>query len=106
MRGPSRDAVKVVGMLGVWALAGGQQSYYLDSVARGAEEYYLGAGEAPGVWMGRLADELGLDGEVLGEQLRAVLDDCHPFDGARLGRSGNRRTPAFDACFKAPKSVS
>ena len=35
-------------MLSLGKLAPGQQQYYLDTVARGAEEYYTGAKEAPG----------------------------------------------------------
>ena len=34
--------------------------YVLRSVAEGMEDYYMGAGEAPGVWRGRWAAELGL----------------------------------------------
>ena len=40
--------------------------YVLEQVAAGLEDYYLGSGEAPGVWTGRLADQLGLVGVVGG----------------------------------------
>jgi hypothetical protein len=33
-------------------LAPGGEQYYLQSVAKGLEDYYLGAGEAPGFWLG------------------------------------------------------
>jgi hypothetical protein len=33
--------------------------YLLRSVADGVEDYFMGAGEAPGVWHGRWAAELG-----------------------------------------------
>ena len=39
-------------MLSLGKLAPGQQQYYLDTVAKGAEEYYTGAKEAPGEWRG------------------------------------------------------
>ncbi len=39
-------------MLSLGKLAPGQHAYYVDSVARGAEEYYTGAKEAPGNWLG------------------------------------------------------
>ena len=42
-----------------------------DTVATGAEDYYLGRGEAPGRWIGRLAADLGLDGQVDGRRPRA-----------------------------------
>jgi hypothetical protein len=39
-------------VLSLGKLVPGQQQYYLDTVARGLEEYYTGAKEAPGVWVG------------------------------------------------------
>ena len=38
--------------------------YLLRQVAVGVEDYYMGSGEAPGVWQGRLAVEFGLAGVV------------------------------------------
>ncbi len=38
--------------------------YVLTQVAAGLEDYYLGSGEAPGVWAGGLAGQLGLEGVV------------------------------------------
>ena len=92
--------------MSVGKLAPGQESYYLHSVARGLEDYYLGGGEAPGRWLGTGADMLGLAGEVAGAALVAVLDDRDPATGTRLGCATNRRTPGFDLTFCAPKSVS
>ena len=46
--------------------------YVLDQVAGGLEDYYLGSGEAPGVWAGRLAEQLELAGIVQAEDLRAA----------------------------------
>ena len=40
------------GVLSIGKLAAGQEAYYLSAVADGAEEYYLGAGEVPGYWIG------------------------------------------------------
>ena len=39
-------------MLSIGKLAGGGEDYYLEAVAAGLDDYYLGAGEAPGVWLG------------------------------------------------------
>lgn len=46
---------------------------YVGEIATSAEDYYLGHGEAPGRWVGPLAAEMGLDGEVDPEQFRTLL---------------------------------
>ena len=95
-------------MLSLGKLAPGQQQYYLDTVARGAEEYYTGAREAPGQWVGAGSARLGLEGEVDAEELGRVLEHVDPKSGTyRL--TGARSVPVvagFDATFCAPKSVS
>ena len=95
-------------MLSLGKLAPGQQQYYLDTVARGAEEYYTGAREAPGRWTGASAPRVGVSGEVDGVQLGRLLDHVDPESGTyRL--TGSRSVPVvagFDATFCAPKSVS
>ena len=53
-------------MLSIGKLSPGRADYYLDTVAKGAEEYYLGSGEAPGRWFGGGAERLNLDGLVRG----------------------------------------
>src|SRR3977135_2890015 len=94
-------------MLTIGKLAPGQQQYYLDTVARGAEEYYTGAKEAPGEWLGESAELLGLAGEVGEDQLHRVLEHRDPNTGTRLTRGqGAPQIPGFDATFCAPKSVS
>ncbi len=81
--------------------------YVLGQVASGLEDYYLGSGEAPGVWAGRLAAGLGLEGVVEGEVLRALLDRHHPETGMPLVVGGRSvLVKAFDVTFSAPKSVS
>jgi conjugative relaxase-like TrwC/TraI family protein len=94
-------------MLSIGKLAPGQHDYYLDTVARGAEEYYTAEGEAPGRWTGRAAARLRLRGEVTADDLGAVLSGRAPADGKRLvAAQGRARTPGFDCTFSAPKSVS
>src|SRR5712692_1668909 len=94
-------------MLSLGKLAPGQQQYYLDTVAKGAEEYYTGAKESPGQWIGRGTVRLGLTGEVDPDALHDVLSSADPQTGAPLTRSqGAPRVPGFDATFCAPKSVS
>ncbi len=92
-------------MLSIGKLAAGQEGYYLSAVAHGAEEYYLGAGEVPGYWIGTGAAQLDLDGAVSDDAFVALLNGVNPSDGSALGRP-NRRVPALDLTFSAPKSVS
>ena len=47
-------------MLSAGKLGRGQERYYLEKVAEGAEDYYSGEGEAPGQWLGDGAEDLGL----------------------------------------------
>ena len=81
--------------------------YLISSVALGIDEYYAGVGEAPGVWAGRFAAELALEGVVDPDQLRALVDGHHPLTGENLlaGRP-ERKVNAFDATFSAPKGAS
>jgi conjugative relaxase-like TrwC/TraI family protein len=79
--------------------------YYLDTVASGTEEYYTADREVPGRWIGSSEHLAGLDGEVSGEELRAVLEGRDPRTGKLLVSS--RRTRAgLDLCFSPPKSMS
>ena len=90
-------------MLSIGKLGHGQERYYIESVATGAEDYYLG-GEAPGVWVGTGAVNLGLAGTVDGEHLSTLLNGHDPISGEQLGKA--HKVPAFDLTFRAPKSVS
>jgi conjugative relaxase-like TrwC/TraI family protein len=83
----------------------GQQQYYKDAVARGLDEYYTGAGELAGRWMGRGAHLLGLSGELDGDALDAILEGRHPLTGERL-TTHDVQIVGYDATFNAPKSVS
>lgn len=93
-------------MLNIGKLGADGADYYLDAVASGAEDYYTGAGEAPGYWTGQAAAGLGLAGRVAPDELTGVLAGLHPQTGERLGRSARRRVPGFDLALRAPKSVS
>jgi conjugative relaxase-like TrwC/TraI family protein len=76
-------------------------SYYTAQVALGLDDYYAGAGEAPGRWVGSAPGALGLSGQVDADAFRDLLDGAGvrkpPREGAVAG---------FDLTFRAPKSVS
>ena len=93
-------------MLSLGKLAPGQQQYYLDNVARGAEEYYTGAKEAPGQWMGRASDRLGLEREVNAEALARVLEHVHPDGGYRLTAARSVPSPGPKTIALAPAAMT
>lgn len=107
-------------VLGVTKIGRGNATYWIEAVAEGGEDYYTKPGERPGEWMGDLAAELGLVGEVDREDYFALLDGKNPKTGEVLvnrqpprvytdaeGRT-RRKEPilGYDIRFSAPKSVS
>lgn len=93
-------------MLSIGKLSPGRADYYLDTVAKGAEEYYLGSGEAPGRWIGHGSELLGLTGRVDGTDLKHVLGGRDRSGASLVARQGPERMPGFDCTFNAPKSVT
>lgn len=95
-------------MLSLGKSGGGGHGYYIEAVARGIDEYHRGVGEAPGQWAGTAAATLldDLDGEVTGEDLRAVWEGRDPRTGEMLAPFRGRTVGGYDLCFRAPKSVS
>ncbi len=98
-------------MLSIAKLRVGQEAYQLSGVAQSLDDYYTGAGEAAGLWIGAGAERLGLAGEVTPDDLRAVLAGLAPGSGGLTPngdtvRTHSRRVPGFDLTFKTPKSVS
>lgn len=92
-------------MLRITKLKGAE--YVLRSVADGMEDYYMGAGEAPGVWRGRWAAELGLEGVVEADALRALVNGLDPNSGVDLlAGHRERKVRAFDVTLSVPKSAS
>lgn len=78
----------------------------------GQADYYTDNREGPSGWTGKLAQRLGLAGEVRVQDLRAVLEGRFP-GGTDLTRHGGKgkdgkvhRLPGTDLCLQAPKSVS
>ncbi|HWW66542.1 MAG TPA: MobF family relaxase [Solirubrobacterales bacterium] len=106
--------------MGVTKIGHGNADYWINAVAEGGDDYYTKPGEAPGEWMGELAAELDLAGQVERDAYAAVLAGKHPVTGAVLvarpeprkfvdaeGRE-RRLDPilGYDIRFAAPKSVS
>ncbi|MEW6475343.1 MAG: MobF family relaxase [Actinomycetota bacterium] len=71
-------------MFNIGRLGAGAADYYTGKVARTADQYYLGHGEAPGRWVGSLAEQIGLTGHVDPLHFRRVLEGQDPFTGAYL----------------------
>jgi len=107
------------GVVGVTKIGRGNARYWIEAVAEGGEDYYTKPGEAPGEWIGELAAELGLHGEVDRDDYAAVLAGKHPGTGEVLVRrpeprvftdaAGRERRHepilGYDVRFAAPKSV-
>lgn len=105
-RAGSRDLESV---LSIGTLSGKTRNgrYYIERVAKGREDYYVGAGEADGEWDGGGAELLGLRGKVSGDQLATLLEGRDPGQATKLRRApGPDATTGFDLTFSAPKSVS
>jgi conjugative relaxase-like TrwC/TraI family protein len=107
-------------MVGVTKIQRGNVGYWLEAVAEGGEDYYSKPGEAPGEWVGSLAEEVGLSGEVHPAHYMAILNGEDPITGAQLVQrpevTYRRRADGtefkvepvlgYDVRFSAPKSIS
>src|SRR3954466_8737974 len=78
-----RDAI-IGGVLSIAKLTPGQEGYYERSVADGLDDYYAGRGESPGVWVGRGAQGLELEGVVHEGELGRLIRGHHPHTDAEL----------------------
>ena len=81
-------------MLSIGKLGIGQEMYYLEKVAEGAEDYYSGEGEVAGQWSGDAARELELSGEVGADQLTAMLTGRSPATARRCSATRACRAKA------------
>ncbi|HEX6476754.1 MAG TPA: MobF family relaxase, partial [Acidimicrobiales bacterium] len=94
-------------MLSIAKVRRGGAGYYLEAVAAGREDHRRPGEEPDGVWLGRGAEALGLQGSVGAAQLEAVLAGADPASGEVLNPAQDRvRVAGFDLTFAAPKSVS
>ncbi len=97
--------------LSIAKLRVGAEAYQISGVASSLTDYYTGAGEAAGSWVGRGSGVLGLSGTVDGDDLRAALAGIAPRSGGLSPNGATptvnaRRVPGFDLTCKVPKSVS
>jgi conjugative relaxase-like TrwC/TraI family protein len=94
--------------LPVKALKAGQESYWLDQIARKREEYFSGRGESPGRFVGSAAATAGLDGTASPEQVRAMFQGLDPATGEQrctpLWRADPRSKLAAGPLLAALKS--
>jgi len=81
---------------------------YYERPEFAADDYYAEAGQAPGKWLGRGAEDLGLEGSPAEGELGVLLEGCDPRSGEVLGGGRGRRptNAAFDLTFTAPKGLS
>ena len=80
-------------MLNIGKLGPAGGEYYLSKVANSVDDYYTGAGEAPGTWVGTGSKQLGLVDTVDPAQLRELLAGHHPVTGETLARPVRRPDP-------------
>lgn len=101
--------------------AGQARSYHSEEFANAKDNYYTQGKQIVGEWLGRLAEEWGLKGEVRDEQFHRLSEGQHPITGEQLVRHQSSREyvnehgekiktmehrAGWDATFSAPKSVS
>lgn len=86
--------VKISGAIG----SGAAGKYFENEYSNARESYYLDAGgegekeQIQGVWHGRLAEELGLHGEVKEEDFKRLIEGQDPRDGKQLIRHVKSKT--------------
>jgi conjugative relaxase-like TrwC/TraI family protein len=83
------------------------ETYYEEKYSQ--DDYYTEKQRVVGQWFGRGAEELGLSGEIVTEDFRAVLRGLRPASGEVLVHKANGyddRRAGWDATFNAPKSIS
>ena len=88
--------------LPVKALKAGQESYWLDQIARNREEYFSGRGESPGRFLGSAAHASGLEGTAGPEQVRAMFQGLDPASsaGRRCGGPTRGRSWPPGRCWR------
>ena len=89
-------------MLNIGKLSPGGAEYYVGEIATSAEDYYTGAGESAGRWVGSLRVDLGLEGEVDPEDFRQLLLGRHPGTGEILLKHHRKATTPDEQVDRSP----
>lgn len=86
--------------------AGHAKAYFRDSLSRA--DYYIEGQELNGTFNGKLAKQLGLEGQAVDRQsFEKLCDNINPKEGGSLTqRTVENRRVGYDISFHAPKSVS
>lgn len=81
------------------------QRYFVELLCK--DDYYSKGTEQPGIWQGKGADLLGLEGNVEREAFARLVENRHPTNDERLTpRTKDGRRVGYDFTFSPPKSVS
>jgi hypothetical protein len=87
--------------LPVKALKAGQESYWLDQIARNREEYFSGRGESPGRFLGNAAAAATSEGVASAEQVQGDVPGPGPGHRGAALRAAAARRPAVQAGRRA-----
>lgn len=81
------------------------KSYFSDALSR--SDYFIGGQELAGVFRGKLAERLNIQGEATKKTFFSLCENINPNTGESLTpRTNDHRTIGYDINFHAPKSVS
>lgn len=81
------------------------KEYFRDALVK--SDYYVSDQELPGIWQGKLAERLGLDGFEMETAFIALCENRHPGTEQSLTpRTKENRRVGYDINFHCPKSVS
>ncbi|MEL6659544.1 MAG: MobF family relaxase [Bacteroidota bacterium] len=85
--------------------ASGATKYFSEGLTK--SDYYAEKGEIIGQWHGRLAERIGLSGDVERDDFAAIAQNQNPVSGEQLtARHSSSRRVGYDFTFSVPKSVS
>ncbi len=81
------------------------KKYFAEHLRR--SDYLSQNGARPGIWVGRGAERLGLEGEVAAKDFVALASNKDPNTGKRLTvRDVRNARPGYDFTFSGPKSFA
>src|SRR3982751_6419221 len=85
--------------------AAAARKYFAEHL--GQSDYLSQDGVRPGLWFGKGAERLGLEGQVSAQDFIALAGNQDPRTGQRLSvRDVANARPGYDFTFSPPKSVS